>query len=221
VASKSEADRFADDRQKMVESQLRARGLSDRRMLDAMNRVPRHEFIAELHRNQAYEDCPLPIGEEQTISQPYIVGLTLESLCLQPSDTVLEVGTGSGYQAALLGALVSKVYSIERLEPLAREAAATLARLGYTNVTVLVADGSSGLPEQQPFEAIVVAAATPRVSASLFGQLQEGGRMVIPVGSARAQELQLLRKQNGLAVVTSLGGCSFVPLIGVEGLFPG
>jgi protein-L-isoaspartate(D-aspartate) O-methyltransferase len=116
---------------------------------------------------------------------------------------------------------VSKVYSIERLEPLAREAAATLARLGYTNVTVLVADGSSGLPEQQPFEAIVVAAATPRVSASLFGQLQEGGRMVIPVGSARAQELQLLRKQNGLAVVTSLGGCSFVPLIGVEGLFPG
>lgn len=221
MTSNSEADRFARERLEMVETQLRARGLIDQRVLDAMNRVPRHEFIAESYSSQAYEDRPLPIGADQTISQPYIVGLTLQSLCLRPADTVLEIGTGSGYQTALLALLARHVYSIERHADLAHGAADTLAKLGYTNLTVLVTDGSAGLPEQQPFDAIVVAAAAPRIPAPLFNQLREGGRMVIPVGPARAQELQLVRKDKGLAVVTPLGGCSFVPLIGVEGQFPG
>jgi protein-L-isoaspartate(D-aspartate) O-methyltransferase len=221
VTSNFEADRFADERQRMVDSQLRARGLRDERVLEAMNHVPRHEFVDERYRGQAYEDHPLPIGKEQTISQPYIVGLTLESLCLQPSDTVLEVGTGSGYQTAILSELVRHVYSIERHELLAREAAATLARLGYKNATVVVGDGSTGLAERQPFDAIVVAAAAPQIPEPLLQQLREGGRMVIPVGFPRNQELQLVRKQHSGAVVTSLSGCAFVPLIGEKGQFPG
>ena len=205
----------------MVDSQIRARGLRDERVLDAMSRVPRHEFVAEQLRSQAYEDHPLPIGQDQTISQPYIVALTLEALRLEPSDTVLEVGTGSGYQTALLSELVRQVYSIERHESLAQQAAATLQRLGYNNVSVMVGDGSTGLPEHQPFDAIVVAAAAPRIPEPLFEQLREGGRMVIPVGFPRTQELQSVRKQDGAAVITSLGACAFVPLIGERGQFPG
>ena len=204
----------------MVDSQLRARGLRDERVLSAMNRVPRHEFVAEQYRSQAYEDHPLPIGRDQTISQPYIVGLTLEFLCIQPPETVLEIGTGSGYQTALLSELALHVYSIERHEWLAHEAAATLARLGYKNVSVLVGDGSTGLPERQPFDAIAVAAAAPQIPEPLFRQLREGGRLVIPVGFPGSQDLLLVRKHNGVAVVTSLGACAFVPLIGVKGQFP-
>jgi protein-L-isoaspartate(D-aspartate) O-methyltransferase len=221
VIFNSETDHFVRERREMVESQLRARGLNDERVLDAMDHVPRHEFIAESYSRRAYEDGPLPIGADQTISQPYIVGLALQSLCLQPTDKVLEIGTGSGYQTALLAMLTRHVYSIERREDLARGASDTLAKLGYANLTVLVADGGAGWPEQQPFDAIVVAAAAPRIPAPLFDQLREGGRMVVPVGSARAQELQLVRKDSGLAVGTALGGCSFVPLIGIEGQFPG
>jgi len=221
VTSNSEDDRFAAERQRMVDSQLYARGLRDERVLKAMNRVPRHEFVAERHRGQAYEDHPLPIGKNQTISQPYIVGLTLESLCLHPSDTVLEVGTGSGYQTALLSELAQHVYSIERYELLAREATAILSRLGYKNATVLVGDGSTGLPERQPFDAVVVSAAAPQIPQPLFQQLREGGRLVVPVGFPRSQELQLVRKQEGSPVITSLGGCAFVPLIGEKGQFPG
>ncbi len=205
----------------MVDSQLRSRGLRDQRVLEAMNRVPRHEFVAEEYRSQAYEDHPLPIGKDQTISQPYIVGVTLDSLCLQPSDIALEIGTGSGYQAALLSELAQHVYSIERHEWLAHQAAATLKRLGHQNVTVLVGDGSTGLPEWQPFDAIVVAAAAPHIPEPLFQQLREGGRMVIPVGFPRSQDLQLVRKRDGVEVITSLGGCAFVPLIGEKGQFPG
>jgi protein-L-isoaspartate(D-aspartate) O-methyltransferase len=201
----------------MVESQLRARGIRDERVLAAMFRVPRHEFVSEEHREQVYEDHPIPIGEGQTISQPYIVAIMLEALALNPSDTVLEIGTGSGYQTALLAELVRQVYSVERYASLARAAQATLARLGFNNVEVFVADGSHGLPDRAPFDAIVVSAAAPQIPPPLFEQLREGGRMVIPVGPAHAQELQLVRKHEGQPVVTSMEGCRFVPLIGSEG----
>jgi protein-L-isoaspartate(D-aspartate) O-methyltransferase len=201
----------------MVESQLRARGIRDERVLAAMFRVPRHEFVSGEHRDQVYEDHPIPIGEGQTISQPYIVAIMLEALALDPSDTVLEIGTGSGYQTALLAELVRNVYSVERYASLARAAQATLARLGFNNVEVILGDGSSGLPDRAPFDAIVVSAAAPQIPPPLFEQLREGGRMVIPVGPAHAQELQLVRKHEGQPVVTSMEGCRFVPLIGSEG----
>src|SRR5580704_14119668 len=181
-------DRFTVERQNMVESQLSARGIRDPRVLDAMARVPRHEFVAERYRDQAYEDHPIPIGEGQTVSQPYIVARMLETLSLVPSAKVLEIGTGSGYQTAVLAELSAYVFSVERHPLLAREAEATLVRLGYTNVRVIVGDGSQGLPEFAPFDAIVVSAAAPRIPSALFEQLQEGGLMIIPVGPAEAQE---------------------------------
>lgn len=210
-------NRFAVERQNMVQSQLRARGIRDPRVLDAMARVPRHEFVAERYRDQAYEDHPTPIGEGQTVSQPYIVALMLEAVSLEPSSKVLEIGTGSGYQTAVLAELSAHVFSIERHPLLAQEAEAVLARLGYTNVKVIVGDGSQGLPEFTPFDAIVVSAAAPRIPAALFEQLQEGGRMIIPVGPAEAQELQLVRKHEGQPIVDRLEGCRFVPLIGGQG----
>jgi protein-L-isoaspartate(D-aspartate) O-methyltransferase len=217
VSSDRQLDRFAAARRGMVESHVRARGLRDERLLRAMAVVPRHEFVVESYRDQAYEDHPIPIGEGQTVSQPYIVGLMLEALSLLPAHRVLEVGTGTGYQTALLAELTQHVYSIERHESLARQAKDTLARLGYSNVTVLVADGSVGLAAAAPFDAIVVSAAAPQTPTSLFEQLREGGRMVIPVGPPQAQDLQLVRKHEGRPVVTSLGGCAFVPLIGGQG----
>jgi len=210
-------DRFAAERQNMVDSQLRARGIRDERVLAAMERVPRHEFVAERFHDRAYEDHPLPIAEGQTISQPYIVAFMLESLALEPNAKVLEVGTGSGYQTAVLAELSSHVSSIERLPRLAQEAQITLARLGYTNANIIVGDGSQGLPEAAPFDAIIVAAAAPRVPPALFEQLAENGRMVIPVGPADAQELQLIRKLNGRPITLRLEGCRFVPLIGAQG----
>jgi protein-L-isoaspartate(D-aspartate) O-methyltransferase len=217
VAPETQIDSFLTQRRSMVESQLRARGIRDERVLAAMFRIPRHEFVSEEHRDQVYEDHPIPIGEGQTISQPYIVAIMLEALALDPSDTVLEIGTGSGYQTALLAELVRQVYSVERYASLARAAQATLARLGFNNVEVLVGDGSRGLPDHAPFDAIVVSAAAPQIPPPLFEQLREGGRMVIPVGPAHAQELQLVRKHEGQPVVTSMEGCRFVPLIGSEG----
>ena len=217
MAPETQIDSFLTQRRSMVESQLRARGIRDERVLAAMFRIPRHEFVSEEHRDQVYEDHPIPIGEGQTISQPYIVAIMLEALALDPSDTVLEIGTGSGYQTALLAELVRQVYSVERYASLARAAQATLARLGFNNVEVLVGDGSRGLPDHAPFDAIVVSAAAPQIPPPLFEQLREGGRMVIPVGPAHAQELQLVRKHEGQPVVTSMEGCRFVPLIGSEG----
>jgi protein-L-isoaspartate(D-aspartate) O-methyltransferase len=209
-------DRFANARQKMVESQLRARGIHDQRVLDVMARVPRHEFVAEHYRDQAYEDHPLPIGESQTVSQPYIVALMLETLALEPSSKVLEIGTGSGYQTALLGELCAEVISVERHPTLARDAESLLTRLGYGNVKVFVADGSQGLAAFAPYDGIVVSAAAPGIPTPLFEQLREGGRMIIPVGPAEAQELQLVRAHGGKPLVERMEGCRFVPLIGGE-----
>jgi len=217
MAAQVEAEQFATQRENMVNAQLRARGIRDPRVLSAMAHVPRHEFVAEESRSQSYGDHPLPIGEGQTLSQPYIVALTLEALALTGSEIVLEVGTGSGYQTALLAELAQHVYSIERHKSLAHSAQATLVRLGYQNVDVFVGDGSQGLPGRAPFDAIVVSAAAPRVPQPLFEQLREQGRMVIPVGPADAQELQLVEKREGGAVVRILEGCRFVPLIGGQG----
>jgi protein-L-isoaspartate(D-aspartate) O-methyltransferase len=201
----------------MVEVQLRARGIRDERVLAAMAQVQRHLFVPPEHQDDAYGDFPLPIGEGQTISQPYVVAAMLEALSLRPEDVVLEIGTGSGYQTALLAELAREVYSIERQPRLAMRAEETLLRLGYTNVHVRVGDGTLGWPEAAPFEAIIVAAAAPQVPPSLFDQLREGARMIVPVGSTFAQELQLIRKQSGRTFVTHLDGCRFVPLIGREG----
>jgi protein-L-isoaspartate(D-aspartate) O-methyltransferase len=201
----------------MVELQLRSRGIDDERVLAAFARVPRHEFVAPKYGRQAYEDHPIPIGENQTISQPYIVAITLQALALQPEDRALDVGTGSGYQTALLAELVREVFSIERYEGLAQAAQQTLTRLDYSNVSVAVGDGTQGLPEHAPYNAIAVSAAAPQIPPPLFEQLAEGGRMVIPVGPAYAQQLQLVQKIDGRMVVTGLEACRFVPLIGSEG----
>ena len=209
-------DSYAAQRALMIEEQLRARGIRDQRVLHAMLRVPRHEFVGEEFRSQAYADHPIPIGEEQTISQPYIIALSLQALALQGSESVLEVGTGSGYQTALLALLAKTVYSIERYPSLASSAEAVLARLELNNVRVVVGDGSQGLREHAPYHAILVSAAAPRVPESLFDQLSDPGRMVIPVGPPHAQELLLVSKQNGERVTEVLEGCRFVPLVGDE-----
>jgi len=204
-------------RHQMVEDQLHRRGIADQRVLDAMDTVPRHEFVDPVLWQQAYEDHPLLIGEGQTISQPYIVALTLEALRLIGSESVLEIGTGSGYQTALLAALCRNVVSIELHQSLATHAEATLARLGFPNVTVVAADGRLGYPSAAPFDTVVVSAAAANVPRPLFEQLREGGRMVMPVGSPEVQQLQLIRKQAGLPVITVLEGCRFVPLLGDPG----
>ena len=217
MSAASQSDAYRDERLLMVAEQLRARGIRDERVLEAMSRVPRHEFVRPEDREEAYEDHPLPIGEGQTISQPFVVADMLEALALRPEDVVLEVGTGSGYETAVLAELVRTVYSIERIASLAERARAVLKRLGYSNVTVIHGDGSQGLPQAAPFDAIVVAAAAPQVPAVLLEQLRNGGRLVIPVGDGFAQELQLVRKIDGAAHVTYLDGVRFVPLIGREG----
>jgi len=208
---------FTAERGNMVQTQLRQRGILDERVLAAMGKVLRHEFVAKEYQEQAYEDHPVPIGEGQTLSQPYIVALMLEALSLQGSERVLEVGTGSGYQAALLAELALRVCSVERYPSLAHSAEEVLRRLCYGNATVIVGDGSQGWAQEAPFDAIVVSAAAPRIPPALFEQLREGGRMIIPVGPASAQELQFVRKQQGRSSVVSLEGCRFVPLVGEQG----
>jgi protein-L-isoaspartate(D-aspartate) O-methyltransferase len=216
-----QSEQLAALRELMVSTQLRARGISDERVLAAMARVPRHEFVAEDYHGQAYEDHPLPIGEGQTVSQPYIVAIMLEALALTGTEKVLEIGTGSGYQTALLAELAREVYSLERHISLAQSAKSMLHRQGYKNVHVLAGDGTNGLPERAPFDATIVSAAAPRIPPALFEQLQEGGRMIVPVGPAHAQQLQLVRRQNGQAVIDTLEGCRFVPLIGGQGYAEG
>ncbi|MFB3916041.1 MAG: protein-L-isoaspartate(D-aspartate) O-methyltransferase [Terriglobales bacterium] len=202
--------------QLMVELQLRRRGIIDERVLNAMERVPRHQFAPNADLDVAYADGPIPIAEGQTISQPYIVAVMLEALQLTPVHKVLEVGTGSGYQTALIAELAAQVYSMERHARLAEQARAMLDKLGYTNISVFVGDGSQGLPEYAPFDAIVVSAAAPKIPAPLFDQLREGGRMVLPIGSFAEQDLILIRKRGNQPVRAMLEPCRFVPLIGRE-----
>ena len=213
----SNHDGYAGERLSMVETQLRRRGIHDRRVLDAMLRVPRHEFVPQSYRAQAYEDHPIPIGEEQTISQPFIVAASLQALAFVGSESVLEVGTGSGYQTALLALLAATVYSIERHPSLAKGAETILARFGFNNVHIAVGDGSQGWRAHAPYDAMLVSAAAPSLPQSLLEQLSETGRMVIPVGMPHKQELQLVRKSGGEYTVEMIEGCRFVPLIGAEG----
>jgi protein-L-isoaspartate(D-aspartate) O-methyltransferase len=200
-------------RQLMVDSQLRARGVSDPRVLDAMLHVPRERFVSEPYRAQAYDDHPLPIGDAQTISQPYIVALMLECLQLTSTDKVLEVGTGSGYATALLAELAAEVFSIERHPALAGSAREIIAALGYTNVRFFTGDGTLGLPADAPFDAILVSAAAPAVPSALLAQLRENGRMIIPVGMDDSQQLQFIRMINGQPVILPRELVRFVPLI--------
>jgi protein-L-isoaspartate(D-aspartate) O-methyltransferase len=209
---------FAEERRSMVESQLRSRGIRDQRVLDAMARVPRHEFLNPQRWNEAYADHPVIIPEEQTTSQPYMIASMLQVAQVQPGDRTLEVGAGSGYQTALLAELAAQVFAVERYESLAAQAREALARLGYKNATVITGDGSLGAPQFAPFDAIVVSAAAPRIPPSLTQQLAPGGRLAIPVGDENQQMLQLARKQpDGSITVHDIEGCKFVPLIGKEG----
>jgi protein-L-isoaspartate(D-aspartate) O-methyltransferase len=203
---------FAAQRQRMVQQQLLTRGIKDQRVLAAMTKVPREEFVAPDSRAVSYEDGPLPIGYGQTISQPYIVAFMTEQLRPKPSDRILEVGTGSGYQAAILAELVSEVYSIEIVEPLAKNAETTLQRLGYKNVRVKIGDGYKGWAETAPFDAIIVTCAPDKVPQALVDQLKDGGRMVIPVGERFAQQLYLLEKKNGQLKQSVTLPVRFVPM---------
>ena len=204
----------ADERLRMVEYQIAARGIRDQHVLSAMKEVPRHLFVPPPYDKSAYEDCPLPIGNGQTISQPYIVALMTELLALQPNDSVLEIGTGCGYQAAILAALVRQVTTIERIPEVAGLARANLAALGIMNVEVIVGDGTLGNPQKAPYEGIIITAATPSVPRPLIEQLAEGGRLVAPVGGHNIQELIRLRKKDGSIKEEHHGGVRFVPLIG-------
>jgi protein-L-isoaspartate(D-aspartate) O-methyltransferase len=205
---------FAAQRQRMVIEQLKARGISDERVLNVMNKVPREEFVPADAKTSSYADQALPIGQGQTISQPYVAAFMTEQLRLRSGDHVLEVGTGSGYQAAILAELVSEVYSIEIVEPLAKNAEATLQRLGYENVHVKIGDGYKGWPEAAPFDAIIVTCAPDKVPQPLVDQLKDDGRLVIPVGDRFAQELYLLEKKNGQLKQSATLAVRFVPMTG-------
>jgi protein-L-isoaspartate(D-aspartate) O-methyltransferase len=201
----------------MVESQLRRRGVTDTAVLSAMDRVPRHEFVPPEFRHRAYEDAPLPIAEGQTISQPYIVAAMTAALHLEGNERVLEVGTGCGYQAAVLACVAKEVFSIEYHADLATAAAVRLDRLGYANVHVHCGDGTRGLPDFAPFDAILVAAAAPAVPMPLLQQLGQNGRVIIPVGDVENQELQLIARTKDAFRTTILEPCRFVPLLGAYG----
>src|SRR5262245_59308383 len=204
---------FARERESMVAEQIAARGVADPRTLDAMRRVPRHLFVPREAQSDAYGDHPLPIGHGQTISQPYIVGFMTDALRLSGGETVLEVGTGSGYQSAVLSLIAARVFTIEIVPELAAEARERLARLGYENVTVRAGDGYRGWPEHAPFDAIVVTAAAPRVPDPLKEQLKEGGRLVLPVGD-EAQELMIVTRRGSKFEESRVLGVRFVPMTG-------
>jgi protein-L-isoaspartate(D-aspartate) O-methyltransferase len=211
------SDPYAAARRAMVEQQLYRRGVRDPRVLVAMNRVPRHEFVPPDRHAQAYEDHPIVIGENQTISQPFMVGSMLEAARILPADVALEVGTGSGYQTALLAELAAEVFSIERFPSLAESAQHVLAYLHYANVVISVGDGSAGLPSAAPFDVIIVAAAAPSVPPALVDQLRDGGRLVVPVGDSQEQVLTLVERSAGSVRQQRLYACKFVPLIGKYG----
>ena len=201
-------------REAMVRHQIAARSVTDRRVLDAMRRVPRHRFVPETIRHLAYEDRPLPIGEGQTISQPYVVAFMTEALALKGDERVLEIGTGSGYQAAILAELAREVYTIECVPALAERARETLASAGYTNVQTRLGDGYLGWPEQAPFDAVMVTCAPEDIPDPLVAQLKEGGRIMIPVGSQQSgQQLILGRKQGGKVETRAVLDVRFVPMV--------
>jgi len=207
-------------RKKMVDSQLRSRGVRDERVLRAMEKIPRHLFVEEGLRDQAYSDHPLPIGERQTISQPYIVALMTEALSLEGTEKILEVGTGSGYQAAVLAELADRVFSIERIAKMADRARRILGALRYSNVLIKVGDGTYGWKDEAPFDGIIVTAGAPKVPETLVAQLAVGGRLVIPVGDRFTQTLfRVVRwsEDPGDVEKEDLGGCRFVDLIGDHG----
>ncbi|MCP4666820.1 MAG: protein-L-isoaspartate(D-aspartate) O-methyltransferase [Deltaproteobacteria bacterium] len=204
-------------RERMVKNQLIPRGIKNPLVLKAMGKVPRHLFIEEALVGEAYNDHPLPIGHKQTISQPYIVALMTEALELTGKEDVFEIGTGSGYQTAILAELSKRVYTIERVRPLMVQARGALARLGYNNILFKAFDGTLGWKEYEPFDAIVVTAGAPKVPQPLKEQLSEGGRLVIPVGNRFSQELIKITRKKRSFVQENLGGCRFVDLIGVHG----
>lgn len=206
---------FVIKRTSMVREQLLNRGIKDKKVLDAMSRIPRHLFIEESLKNKAYEDHPLPIGEGQTISQPYVVALMTEALRLKPDDRVLEIGTGSGYQAAVLAEIAKEVYTIEIRKRLEERASKVLTDLGYKNVKTKYADGYFGWEEYAPFDAIIVTASANHIPPPLIKQLKEGGRLIIPLGSTLYyQTLTLVTKKKGELEVEQMGGVAFVPMIG-------
>ncbi len=208
------ASPFAQERQRMVQTQLARRGIHDQAVLHAMATVPRHLFLPPEAQEYAYADRALPLADGQTISQPFIVALMAQTLLLRGGERVLDVGTGSGYAAAVLSMLAAEVYSIERSPILASESSARLADMGYHNVYIRQGDGTMGLPHNAPYDGIHVAAASPWVPRPLRAQLAEGGRMVIPVGGDKEQLLLLVKKENGETKVSQMGGVRFVPLVG-------
>lgn len=198
----------------MIETQLLPRGISDKKVIEAMDKVPRYVFVSKNFRENAYDDHPLPIGENQTISQPFMVAFMTELLSVSQGQKILEIGTGSGYQTAILAELTNNVYTIERIQKLGDKAKNTLDALGYTNVRFKIDDGTTGWPEEAPFDKIIVTAAASDIPETLFEQLAENGKLIIPVGARFSQELLVVEKVKGQKKITYKGGCVFVPLIG-------
>ena len=202
----------------MVAQQLRQRGISDERLLAAMAKVPRHEFVSPQNWPEAYADHPIPIAEQQTTSQPYMIAAMVQAAGVKPEDRVLEIGAGSGYQTAVLSELAGQVFAVERYASLTEAARTTLERLGYRNAKVVTGDGSLGFPEAAPYDAIIVSAAAPRIPPALVEQLAMGGRLIVPVGESDQQVVQLVqRNADGTTSIRTLEGCRFVPLIGEQG----
>jgi protein-L-isoaspartate(D-aspartate) O-methyltransferase len=209
--------KYTRKREEMVRSQIEARGIKDPRVLAAFRTVPRHLFVSEALREQAYGDYPLPIGEQQTISQPYIVAEMTQALELHKDDRVLEIGTGSGYQAAILAQIVYRVYTVERRRSLYMQARSLFDKLNYHNIVTKYADGTKGWLEESPFNAIVVTAGAPELPEALINQLAKGGRLVVPVGNQHTQELIKIYRDKEKIQQTNLGGCRFVKLVGEHG----
>ncbi|MFA5114672.1 MAG: protein-L-isoaspartate(D-aspartate) O-methyltransferase [Candidatus Omnitrophota bacterium] len=201
-------------RKRMVEEQIIARGINDNPILEAFYKVERHRFVPEDLQGKAYEDYPLPIGDSQTISQPYIVAVMTEALQLERNEKVLEIGTGSGYQAAILAELAAEVYSIERIPELGKRAAGILKELGYQNITLKMGDGTLGWIEESPFDRIIITAASEKIPLPLIEQLREGGRIIAPLGGTFSQMLTLGKKKNSTLLYEKVCGCTFVPLVG-------
>ena len=211
---------FEEARERMIEGQLKARGVNDARLLEAFRKVPRHLFIPPEVQQEAYADHPLPIGAGQTISQPYIAALMVEQLRLKGHERVLEIGTGSGYQTAILAELALEIFSVERLPELLVSVRERLSAMGYLNIHLTTGNGSLGWSEHAPFDAILVSAAAPDVPAPLLEQLAEGGRMVLPIGSPHSQMLVTVEQRHGLTTQREIASCVFVPLIGEYGWPP-